>query len=139
MMPGKKTTETDAIIGRNIRDVRKKLGLTQRQLAVMLGMTYQQVQKYESGGNRISASTLIELACKMDAPLSDLLAHVERDQKLPRERAARALCELAGHLPDVKVEGKPLWQSYLPEVDAVLRAALSPEEWKRMLEANAGR
>lgn len=51
----------------------------------------------------------------------------------PRERAARALCRLAGNPEDTKFDGKPMWQQYLPEVDAVLRAALPPEDLERIL------
>ncbi|NKE77833.1 hypothetical protein [Ochrobactrum sp. MC-1LL] len=53
-------------------------------------------------------------------------------QKPPRERAARALCELHNNPPDIKFEGRPMWESYLDEVDTVLEAALSPEEWERV-------
>lgn len=49
-----------------------------------------------------------------------------------RERAARALCWFAGHAEDFEVEGKPMWMSYLPVVDTVLEAALSPEEWDKI-------
>tara|TARA_R100000365_G_scaffold3696_1_gene13719 strand:+ start:22075 stop:22275 length:201 start_codon:yes stop_codon:yes gene_type:complete len=45
-----------------------------------------------------------------------------RKPKDPRELAARALCDLHGHPPDAKMDGKPLWESYLDEVDAVLTA-----------------
>jgi hypothetical protein len=41
----------------------------------------------------------------------------------PRERIARALSRLQGHPPDIRFEGKPRWQSFLPEADAVLAAA----------------
>jgi hypothetical protein len=41
----------------------------------------------------------------------------------PRERIARALSHLQGHPPDIRFEGKPMWQSYLPEADAALVAA----------------
>jgi hypothetical protein len=41
-----------------------------------------------------------------------------------RERAARALCRKAGNVEMAKFEGKPLWMSYLDEVDTVLRAML---------------
>ena len=40
----------------------------------------------------------------------------------PRERAARALCELRGNLPDAMMNGEPVWKSYLDEVDVVLAA-----------------
>ena len=49
----------------------------------------------------------------------------ERD---PIERAARALCELDGNPPDAKMDGKPLWQDYVPEVRAVLSAIREPSE-----------
>jgi hypothetical protein len=38
--------------------------------------------------------------------------------KSPRELAARALCKLNGHPPDIKMDGSPMWESYLDEVDA---------------------
>ena len=41
----------------------------------------------------------------------------------PRERIARALSCLQGHPPDIRLEGKPMWQSYLPDADAALAAA----------------
>lgn len=49
--------------------------------------------------------------------------------KSPRERAARALCRLDGHPENIQFEGKPMWQSYLPQVDAVLEAALPADQW----------
>ena len=42
--------------------------------------------------------------------------------KDPRELAARALCDLRGTPPDIKMAGRPMWESYLDEVDAVLAA-----------------
>ena len=42
--------------------------------------------------------------------------------KPPLERAARALCSLDGHPEDAKMDGKPLWQDYLPEARAVIEA-----------------
>lgn len=44
------------------------------------------------------------------------------------ERAARALCHLAGHPENIKFEGKPMWQSFLPEARAVLTAIREPSE-----------
>lgn len=59
--------------------------------------------------------------------------------KSPRERAARALCNLDGHPPDTTFEGKPMWVSYLPQVDAVLRVALGDEAWAEMVDQSRGR
>ena len=49
--------------------------------------------------------------------------------KEPRELAARALCRLDGHPENTKFEGRPMWESYLPQADAVLSAiATAPPE-----------
>ena len=50
----------------------------------------------------------------------------------PRERAARALCRFHNLPEATKLEGRPMWESFLPEVDTVLEAALAPEEWQRL-------
>lgn len=50
----------------------------------------------------------------------------------PRERAARALCRFHNLPENTKLDGWPMWESFLPEVDAVLEAALEPEEWSKL-------
>ena len=52
----------------------------------------------------------------------------------PRECAARALCQFAGLPENTMFEGKPMWQNYLPEVDIVLKAALTAENWDRLIQ-----
>lgn len=59
-------TRVEAAIGERIRRRRVELGLTQEQLACRVGISYQQIQKYEHGANRISASRLYALACRLD-------------------------------------------------------------------------
>ena len=49
---------------------RKVLGVSQEELAAVLGITFQQVQKYERGANRVSASKLYETARTLKAPIS---------------------------------------------------------------------
>jgi transcriptional regulator with XRE-family HTH domain len=49
---------------------RKLLGVSQEQLADSLGLTFQQVQKYERGANRVSASKLYEIAKTLQVPVS---------------------------------------------------------------------
>lgn len=63
---------------------------------------------------------------------------MSRSPKSPRERAARALCNLDGHAPDAAFEGGPMWASYLPQVNAVLRVALGDVAWAAMVEAERG-
>jgi transcriptional regulator with XRE-family HTH domain len=60
----------DVHVGRRVRQRRKALGVTQERLAADLGLTFQQVQKYERGANRISASKLYEIAASLSAPVA---------------------------------------------------------------------
>lgn len=53
---------------------------------------------------------------------------VTRKPKSPRELVARALCRAINLPPDTKLDGAPLRATFLPEVDAMLEAAPSPEE-----------
>lgn len=60
----------DVFVGLRIRVRRKTLGLTQGALADALGLSFQQVQKYERGANRVSASMLVKTARFLDCPVS---------------------------------------------------------------------
>ena len=66
---GRSTTADDHIGGR-IRERRIMLGLTQHQLAEMIGVTYQQAHKYERGINRVSAGRLFEIARALSTPIT---------------------------------------------------------------------
>ncbi len=55
----------DAHVGKRVRKRRTELGLTQEHLALELEISYQQVQKYETGANRISAGRLYQVARKL--------------------------------------------------------------------------
>lgn len=59
----------DAHVGGRVRLRRTYLGFSQERLANSLGLTFQQIQKYERGMNRISASKLFELAVLLDVPV----------------------------------------------------------------------
>ena len=60
----------DVHVGLRVRLRRKELGISQSQLAEGLGLTFQEVQKYERGANRISASKLFELARLLQTEIS---------------------------------------------------------------------
>src|SRR5690606_18203625 len=60
-------------VGARIRLRRKTLGITQSELAEALRLTFQQVQKYERGVNRVSASVLVKIARRLDCSVSFLL------------------------------------------------------------------
>lgn len=60
----------DLHVGKQLRQRRWLLGMTQQQLAQAVGIRFQQVQKYESGANRVSASRLWDLAKALNAPVT---------------------------------------------------------------------
>lgn len=60
----------DIHVGQRIRQRRWLAGMTQQQLAERVGIRFQQIQKYETGMNRVSASRLWEIAQALDVPLA---------------------------------------------------------------------
>src|SRR5215210_7469283 len=72
--PGRPKTETpnpiDVRVGARLRLRRNMLGLSQEKLGEMIGLTFQQVQKYERGANRIGASRLYQLSRVLDVPVT---------------------------------------------------------------------
>ncbi|MBC6982411.1 MULTISPECIES: helix-turn-helix domain-containing protein [unclassified Caulobacter] len=63
-------TDIDLHLGKRLRRRRRLLGLTQQQLALAVGIRFQQIQKYECGANRISAARLWQLAEALETPVS---------------------------------------------------------------------
>ena len=57
------------IVGKRIRLRRSALSISQTELAERLGLTFQQIQKYERGSNRVSCSRLVELSKALDVPI----------------------------------------------------------------------
>ncbi|MBY0565478.1 MAG: helix-turn-helix domain-containing protein [Hyphomonadaceae bacterium] len=70
----------DAWIGRRMRARRQEIGITQERLADLMGITFQQVQKYERGVNRIAASRLYDVCKILDISLSELMEGYESDR-----------------------------------------------------------
>jgi len=68
--PNPRANDADRHVGGRIRERRIMLGLSQQQLAQMIGVTYQQAHKYERGLNRISAGRLYEIAQVLSVPIS---------------------------------------------------------------------
>lgn len=61
-MNKREPVSVDAFIGNRIREIRQKAGVSQGALAAAVGVTFQQVQKYENGTNRIAVSRLLMIA-----------------------------------------------------------------------------
>jgi transcriptional regulator with XRE-family HTH domain len=68
-MVRKSPNPTDTYVGSRVRMRRLMLGMSQERLADQLGLTFQQVQKYEKGANRISASRLQEISHILGVPV----------------------------------------------------------------------
>ncbi|QEO16745.1 helix-turn-helix domain-containing protein [Acetobacter vaccinii] len=65
-----RNSSVDAHVGLRIRLRRLQLGLSQEKLGEALGVTFQQIQKYERGANRVGASRLYNMANVLDVPIS---------------------------------------------------------------------
>ena len=66
----KRPNATDVHVGDKVRMRRKMLGLSQGKLGERLGITFQQIQKYEKGTNRVGASRLQAMAQELDVPIT---------------------------------------------------------------------
>lgn len=101
----------DIAVGHRLRACRIAAGLSQGRLAATLGITFQQLQKYERGLNRISASRLWEICSALGIPLEALFADVGSPASAPLPLAAeRELADLTA--------------SFCGIADARVRAAL---------------
>jgi transcriptional regulator with XRE-family HTH domain len=68
-----RTVQLELIIGARMRTRRRQLGLSQSDLAARLGVSFQQVQKYERGANRVAASTLLTAARALNTSIAWLV------------------------------------------------------------------
>jgi len=95
----------DRYVGARIRERRIMMGLTQQQLADLIGVTYQQAHKYERGINRVSAGRLFEIARVLSVPVGYFYEGVQAEgesatkQPNPRERM---LLELARNFSEIQ-------------------------------------
>lgn len=80
------TNEIDYHVGRRLRRRRRLMGYTQQSLAELVGVRFQQIQKYECGANRVSAARLFELAEALNVPVQYFYEGLsERDQENPED------------------------------------------------------
>ncbi|MCH8684002.1 helix-turn-helix domain-containing protein [Pedomonas mirosovicensis] len=115
----------DVHVGGRVRARRRLLGITQEKLGEALGLTFQQVQKYERGSNRISASRLFELSRILSVPITYFY------------EGAEALAEEANPMPEAV--SSPIEASHLSsrETHELLRCYYSlpdPQVRRRFLD-----
>lgn len=100
---GRSTGAIDDFVGGRIRERRIMLGLTQQQLAEMIGVTYQQAHKYERGINRISAGRLFEIARVLSVPINYFFEGLDGETSRavsPRERMCLELARNFAQIPN---------------------------------------
>ncbi|MGR3270756.1 XRE family transcriptional regulator [Thalassococcus profundi] len=73
------THPVDVHVGKRIRHRRWLVAMTQQQLAEKVGIKFQQIQKYETGANRVSASRLWDIADALDVPVSFFFEGIEEN------------------------------------------------------------
>jgi len=98
-----RTQDIDRHVGARIRERRIMLGLTQQQLADLIGVTYQQAHKYERGINRVSAGRLFEVAQVLGVPVSYFFDGLEQGSERrisPRERMCLELARNFAQIPN---------------------------------------
>ena len=98
-----RSQDVDRHVGARIRERRIMLGLTQQQLADLIGVTYQQAHKYERGINRVSAGRLFEVAQVLSVPVTyffDGLSNETERGISPRERMCLELARNFAQIPN---------------------------------------
>lgn len=80
------TNEVDRLIGSSLLEIRVKKGVTQAQLADAVGISSQQLQRYEAGKSRVAASRLFELCQAMGIPIAWIFEDIESAEITPNRR-----------------------------------------------------
>lgn len=93
----------DSHVGSRIRKRRTLLGLTQEQLASALNISYQQVQKYETGANRVSAGRLYQISRELSVEVGYFFEGLETEeaQEMPHGGRNRPTIELAKNFSEI--------------------------------------
>jgi transcriptional regulator with XRE-family HTH domain len=123
-MPRKTSNPIDKHVGSRVRMRRHMLNMSQTEIATALGLTFQQVQKYENGSNRISASRLQQLCKILQVPVAFFFEGVPRAPGLPKLAAAEA--ESPAYVSDFLAtsDGLALVEAFTRIGDAKVRRAI---------------
>ena len=109
---------TDVFVGARVRNRRKEMGLSQTALGQALGLTFQQIQKYERGFNRISASKLFEASRVLEVPVSYFFNGLVQAET---EEASVSEATVSGFL--ASAEGLEM-ASYFPRLSSSTRKSI---------------
>ncbi len=88
-MAGTRSSKVDHHVGRRIRERRNASGMSQEKLADALGITHQQIYKYEVGTDRVAASRLWDIAKAFEVDVGYFFEGIERRASRPRKAKPR--------------------------------------------------
>lgn len=130
--PSGKPNPIDVHVGGRVRLRRTLLGMSQEKLGEALGLTFQQVQKYERGANRIGASRLFDLSRVLDVPVSFFFDDMNDDLK------AQSPAQIAGlgalEEPPAHFEHDPMAKRETLELVRAYYRITDPQVRKRVYE-----
>lgn len=119
-----RSNPVDAHVGKRVRMRRTLLGLSQEKLGDALGLTFQQVQKYERGANRIGASRLYQISNVLDVPVAYFFEEMTPAETIYGEPVVKGLAEDAPEFdydPMAKRETLELVRAYYKITDPKVR------------------
>jgi transcriptional regulator with XRE-family HTH domain len=129
-----RANELDAHVGGRMRLRRTLLGLSQEKLAGALGITFQQVQKYERGINRVGASRLYDLSRILDVPVSFFFDGVASGKIVPKKRLAPKIMGVASPKASYVLEDEDGNDREVLELMRAFKAIKNPEMRKSVLD-----
>ena len=86
----------DVHVGQRIRQRRWLTGMTQQRLAELVGIKFQQIQKYETGANRVSASRLWDIAFALNVDVAHFFEGLEAEKPQPEKALDNIPADLSG-------------------------------------------
>ena len=88
--------KVDVHVGQRIRQRRWLTGMTQQRLAELVGIKFQQIQKYETGANLVSASRLWDIAFALNVDVSHFFEGLEAEKPQPEKALDNIPADLSG-------------------------------------------
>ena len=126
-----KNNAIDIHVGKRVRLRRTLLGMSQEQLGVTLDLTSQQVQKYESGANRISASRLWDISQVLDASIGYFFEDMSSETKLASPRKVSINFK---KIPNDSFESDPMVRRETLELVRIYYSISEPKVRKQLSE-----
>ncbi len=127
--PSGKPNPIDVHVGARVRLRRTLLGMSQEKLGEALGLTFQQVQKYERGANRVGASRLFDLSRVLDVPVSFFFDDMSGEIEALSPRLMSGIAE-----EPASIEADPLTKRETLELVRAYYRIADPQVRRRVLD-----